>query len=235
VVTAAPACKGPNKNDPGCDTTSAPEEPAAEPAVAGLIDSATVDWSNQRVRVRGSGLSGVAQFTIGGSAVLAEANESDTQLDLLFDAAMAAAVTLEGSYALKADGADVISIYFKSQVVDPAATGCPCETDWTEELGGLWGTPQTECVEILGPGSNDVADIAGTVLTDYTDPTVYPQFPVGASFTPGDPVDSSCRLVRIDGDATTTELVNIRVNESQQADCAASLKLHVCASILPGP
>ncbi len=234
VTAAAPACKGPNKNDAGCEAP-APEEPAPEAASAGLVDSATVDWIDQKVTVRGSALGGVTQFTIGGSAALTQANASDVQVDLLFDAAMAAAVVLEGSYSLKADGADVISIYFKSSVLDPAASGCPCDADWAAELGGLWGTPETECLEVSGPAVNDAADIAGTVLTNPDDTAVYPQFPIGASFIPGDPVNSVCRLVRVDGDATTTELVNLRVNEAQQADCAASLQLNVCGSTLPAP
>ena len=88
---------------------------------------------------------------------------------------------------------------------------------------------------MVGAGDNDAADIAGTVLTDPNDPSVYPHFPIGATFLPGDPVSSVCRLVQVNLDATTDDLVNLRINESQQADCAASLKVNVCATTVSAP
>ena len=234
VTLAAPACKGPNKNDAGCNTDSGDSEPPVE-AASSSVDSAVVDWLNEKVTLRGSALDTVVDFTLGGSTTLSISPISPSEVDIPFDSLVAGEVTIAGNYALKADGTDIVSIYFKSQVVDAAAVGCPCDGDWSTELSGLWGTPEAECLEIAGPGSNDIADIAGTVLTDPNDPSVYPQFPIGASFYPGDPVNSSCRLVQVNGDATTSELVKFRINEAQQADCAASLKVNVCATTIPGP
>jgi hypothetical protein len=63
TLYAAPACKGPNKNDPSCPGT----EPAAAPALA-VVDSVTVDWLNQWLAIRGTGFTDQTQFTLGGSA-----------------------------------------------------------------------------------------------------------------------------------------------------------------------
>lgn len=230
AFAAAPACKGPDKNNPECTGDSGgTTAPAA--AATGLVDSAVVDWLNEKVTLRGNGLDTVLEFTLGGSAALTTDVITSNELDLPFDSILAGEVASAGNYALKADGSDVIAIYFKSQVVDASAVSCPCITGWSAQLGslGLWGTPTAECLEVLGPGSNDAADIAGTVLTDPNDPSVYPQYPIGAAFNPGDPVNSYCALFQVDGDATTTELVNFRINEAQQEDCAASLKTNVCA------
>lgn len=234
-ATAAPACKGANKNDPGCpDAVEPPPEPVSAVSAA-IVDSVSVDWINQQLIVRGTGLAAVTAFSIGSSVPLATANVTDTLLDIPFNTAFASAVTLKGNYVLKADGADVISIYFKSEVVDPAATGCPCSTEWATSLGGLWGSQETQCLEIEGPGVNDAADISGTILTDPNDPSVYPQYPIGAAFLPSDPVGSTCRLVQVDGDATVSDLVQVRINEGQQAACAATLKTNICASSTPAP
>jgi hypothetical protein len=204
---AAPACKGPNKNDPGCDEPAA-EEPAPTPGTP-VVDSATVDC-----------------------AALAATTVSSSEVEIPFDADVAAEVSTQGNYLLNVDGTDVLSIYIKSQIIDTAATGCPCEADWASDLGvlGLWGPLDTQCLEIEGLGTNDAADIAGTVLSVPNDPATYPQFPIGAAFIPGDPISSVCRLVQVEGDATTTDLVNMRINENQQATCATSLKSHICAA-----
>ena len=124
------------------------------------------------------------------------------------------------------DGAVQLSVYVESQVIDPADILCPCETDWSTELGSLWGPPlNTECLEIVGLLTNDPADIAGTVLSDPPDGTSYP---IGASFYPGDPDNSTCRLVQVNGDASVVELVNRRINETQQYDCALLLQANIC-------
>ena len=60
-VQAAPACKGPNKNDPGCAQEAA--------AAAAVVDSVTVDWFNQALVVRGSGFTGSTNFLLGSSVI----------------------------------------------------------------------------------------------------------------------------------------------------------------------
>ncbi|MDT8319395.1 MAG: hypothetical protein RQ826_02585 [Xanthomonadales bacterium] len=227
ALYAAPACKGPNKNDPGC---------VAQVASPAVVDSVTVDWLNQVVTVRGSNFAGTTAFMIGAIATpLAVAYQTDTRVDLPFNADISGEVLSEGSYNLVVDGAVVLSVYFEDQVIDPAATGCPCETDWATALVGLWGSPQTDCYEIEGPLANDISDISGTVLSLPGDPDAHPQYPIGASFYPGQPGDSYCALVQVDGDATTTELANERINELQQEDCASALKAQVCANVYPLP
>jgi hypothetical protein len=191
-----------------------------------------VDWNNRVITVRGSDLDLATDFFLGGSAALAATTVSSSEVEIPFDADVAAEVSTQGNYLLNVDGTDVLSIYIKSQIIDTAATGCPCEADWASDLGvlGLWGPLDTQCLEIEGLGTNDAADIAGTVLSVPNDPATYPQFPIGAAFIPGDPISSVCRLVQVEGDATTTDLVNMRINENQQATCATSLKSHICAA-----
>ena len=220
----APPCKGQNKNDPGCE-----EEAAAAPAA--VVDSVTVDWLNENLVVRGSGFTGSTSFVLGSSVTpLVTASVTDPQLDIPFSAALAAEVTSQGNYNLVVDGSVQLSVFVESQIIDPAAIGCPCETDsaWSTELGGLWGPLNTACLEIEGPLANDIADIAGTVLTDFADSSVFPHYPIGASFYPGDPDSSVCRLVQLNGDASVDELVNWRINENQQEDCALLLKFNIC-------
>lgn len=224
---AAPACKGTNKNDPACVVA------AAAPAV---VDSATVDWLNQAVIIRGSNLSGATEFMLGAIATpLAIGNQTDTQVGLPFNSEISGEVLSAGSYNLVVDGTVVLAVYFEDQVIDPAATDCPCEADWAAALSGLWGSPQTDCFEIEGLLVNDIADISGTVLSTPGDPQAYPQYPIGASFYPGQPGDSYCALVQVDDDATTTELAKERINELQQEDCASILKAQVCANVFPVP
>ena len=120
-----------------------------------------------------------------------------------------------------------------AQIIDPDAVGCPCETDW--QTYSWWGTKTTECVEVVGPSLNDIADISGTLLSTPGDYTAYPQYPIGASFYPGAPTDSYCALVEVSGDTTTSSLVNVPINETQQADCATILKDQVCANVTTLP
>jgi len=223
---SAPACKGPNKNDPGC---------AESQALAGsaTVDSVTVDWLNQKLVVRGSGFADTTEFLLGGGATpLTKANLTDTQLDLPFNGDVAAEVLMPGDYNLFVDGAMQLTVYMKSQVIDPAASGCTCSGDWAILLpGSLYTDRVTDCLEIAGTGTNDIADISGTILSDVNDAGVYPQYPIGASFYPGDPENSVCRLVQIDPDATVEDLLTVRINESQQADCAIELKSNVCLTV----
>ncbi len=223
-VLAAPACKGPNKNDPGCE-----EEAAA--AAAAVVDSVTVDWLNQKLVVRGSGLAGATTFVLGNSVSLGVASVTDTELDIPFNLDMADEVLSQGNYNLKVDGAVQLSVFIESQIIDPGDTGCPCQADWTLEPAVKWGIPSADCLEIEGPFSNDIADISGTIFSDYPVGAAYPQHPIGASFYPGEPDSSVCRLVEVNSDATTTDLVNKRINENQQATCATELKANVCATV----
>lgn len=231
VLLAAPPCKGPNKNDPGCG-----EEAEPPPPPAAQVDSVTVDWFNQALVVRGSNLDGGATFGLGGAAgPLVTAGVTPTELTIPFSADLAGEVLAQGSYRLLVDGAEQLTVFIDSQIIDPAATGCPCAVDWAAELGGLWGSPNADCLEIEGPGTNDPADISGTVLSVPGDPTAYPHYPIGASFYPGQPEDSVCRLVQVNADASTVDLVNLRINENQQADCRTELAANACASITPLP
>ena len=154
--------------------------------------------------------------------------------NILFDSQLAGEVLGQGSYVLTADGTPQLTVFIESQIVDPAAVGCPCEVPWQNDLAS-WGAPATDCLEIEGPASNDPADISGTVLSNPGDPTVYPHFPIGASFYPGLPNDSVCRLVQVEADATALDLVNLRINETQQVDCRSLLDTNVCATITPVP
>jgi len=219
-VLAAPACKGQKKNDPGCDQEVA--------AAAAVVDSVTVDWLNEKLVVRGSGLAGATNFVLGNSVSLAVASVTDTELDIPFSQDMADEVTSQGNYNLLVDGAVQLSVFIESQVIDPLDVGCPCVSSWETELGvGILWNPSvktTDCIEILGPATNDIADIAGTIISGPTDP----QYPIGASFYPGIPDDSVCRLVQINTDASQIELVNQRINEVQQAACATALNDNVC-------
>lgn len=227
---AAPPCKGPNKNDEGCP--GAEEQPPPE----AVVESVTVDWFNQVIVVRGSGFAESTVFLLGGNATeLATANVTDTELELVFDANLASTVDLPGSYNLLVDGAVALSIYIESAIVDPAATGCPCEAGWASEAAINWGSPATECLEIVGPGTNDIADISGEVLVNPGDATEFPHYFVGASFYPGVPADSYCALIQLNADTTTADLVRFPINENQQVTCAVALETNVCSSVTTLP
>lgn len=214
-------CKGPNKNDPDCND---PPQP-----IASTVNSATIDWQNQQIVVRGENLDSVTTFTLGGSTAITPLNVAPSEVNLPFDTAVADAVVTKGNYQLNTDGADVLSLFVKSQIIATDATGCPCESSWNTVIGGQQAP---ECLEILGPEELDTADIAGTVYSDPgNDPTVYPQYPFGAAFIPSDPVTSVCRLVQINGDGTSSELANYRINEIQQKECAIILENNYCAII----
>lgn len=220
---AAPGpCQGPNKNDPGCNDPPPPPPPAI------VINSATVDWFNEKITLRGDALDTATDFVLAGSVPITPLDVSASEVNLPFDTDVANAVPDKGNYQLNIDGTDVLSLFVKSQIVASDATGCPCEATWNTEIGGQQAP---ECIQLLGNSSPDSADIAGTVYTDPLDITVYPQFPFGASFNPNDPVNSVCRLVQVDADATVTELANFRINETQQEECALLLTTTYCASV----
>lgn len=224
---AAPGpCQGPNKNDPGCN------DPPPPPPLT-VVNSASVDWVNQRITVRGESLDLATEFSLGGGAVITPLDVAPQEVNLPFSTAVADAVPIKGNYQLNIDGTDVLSLFVKSQIIATSATGCPCENAWSSELAGLQQAP--ECIEISGPASPDTADIAGTIYTDPNDPVVYPQYPFGAAFIPSDPVNSVCRLVQVNGDGTTSELVNFRINEIQQEECATILRNNYCATTTPLP
>ena len=227
-LMAAPACKGPNKNDPGCDV--------AEPSTLGAdsVDSVTVDWFNQVLVVRGTDIDAATDWVLGGSPALANATVINPDMvEIGFDADIAAQVQGGGSYLLTADGNAQLTIYIEHQIIDPAATGCPCQTTWAAQIPDWVGPTDTACLEISGPGSNDQADISGT----YTPVDVLedPQFSFAASFNPGDPANSVCQLIQVNPDLTVVELVNVQINENQQADCRDELAANACFSITPVP
>ena len=143
---SAAACKGPNKNDPGC-----PGEEVAAPAPAPdsvIVENATVDWFNQKITLRGTGLTGATDFVLGGGAPLTPSSVADTVVDINFDADIAGEVDRAGNYLIKVDGVNVLSLFFKSQVIEPAATGCTCDVPWANALVGYWGSLDTQCLEI---------------------------------------------------------------------------------------
>ena len=116
-------------------------------------------------------------------------------------------------------------------MVNPAATGCPCEDGWSlAPYGPLigWGSQPAQCVAIDTPTQKD---LAATVYTDPEDLLVYPHYPIGAAYVAGDPVHSVCRLVQVDDDTTVTDLVVAPINQGQQAECAVLLTNQLCDSV----
>jgi len=223
-------CSGPHKNDPEC---IAPPPP---PTIS--VNSATVDWLNEKIIVGGENFSASTAITIAGlSATIV--SWTAYQIEIPFDAAIAG--TLKGNHNLIANDSpssstSSLSLFVKAEIMDQADTGCPCETDWSTELGVLWGPQLTDCFEIAGGSSNPV-DIAGTVLTDSTDPSVYPHFPIGAAFT-AEPNESVCQLTQVStplDPTAVTDLVKIRINRLQQGICRTALSNNVCSTIAPAP
>jgi len=233
-LMAAPPCKGSNKNDPGCPGAEEPPPPPDTSLAAGMVDSVTVDWFNQTLVVRGTGIDAAVDWVLGGSPTLSNVTVIDPNtVEIEFDADLAAQVQEAGSYLLTADGNVQLTVYSEYQIIDPAASGCPCQVTWTAQIPD-WGSPtSTDCLEIGGPGANDPADISGNYVP--ANPLIDPQYAFGASFYPGEPGDSVCRLVQINPDLSTAELVNLQINENQQADCRTALAANACFSITPLP
>ena len=227
---SAPACKGPNKNDPGCATAA-----AAAPPVS--INKVQVDWLNEVILVEGANFSGSTTVTIAGAPATINA-QTPTQLDIKFPPLTKGNHNLVVSDAPSASS-DSLSIYTKSELVDPDLTGCPCETAWAAELGALWNptTRVTDCYELSPGGAGNPEDIAGTVLTDSTDASVYPQYPIGAAFTE-DPNESVCQLTEVDAFSSipaATDLVKTRINRNQQGACRDILVANICNTVTPVP
>jgi hypothetical protein len=208
------------------------------PPSPAIVESVTVDWFNLVFIARGSGFTGATEFSLGGNPILLDpipGSFTDTYAELPFNDAIASEVLTQGNYNLVVDDAVALTIYIEYQIIDPAATGCPCEGNWTSELAPSWGANETACVEILGLDTNDVADISGTVLPDPLVFETYPHYPIGASFYPGEPAESYCALYELADDLSITELVKLPINELQQADCATLISDYICVSVLVIP
>ncbi|MGR9108405.1 MAG: IPT/TIG domain-containing protein [Gammaproteobacteria bacterium] len=226
-------CKGPHKNDPGCGTTTS--GPAATTGVK--ITSVQIDWLNETITVGGENFSASTTVTIAGTPATVS-SQTATQLSV-------STIGLpKGNHNLVVDDAtstssDSMSIYVKSEMVDPTLTGCPCATEWASALGSLWNpTPHvTDCYELSPGGAGNPEDISGTVLTDASDSSVYPQYPIGAAFTE-EPNESVCQLTEVNqssGLPVTTDLVKKRINRLQQGDCHAVLVNNICGNIITIP
>jgi hypothetical protein len=221
-------CEGPNKNDPSCQEPAPAEPPSPAEPVAPIVHSASVDWANQSITIRGGDLDQITSLILGGTplTVPTPATNASGDMVLPFNADIAAEVSRRGNYLLTINGNDALSIFAVSEIITPTASVCPC--DWENalnsqpELSGAWANNITECTEIPG-------DISGIVLSDPNDVSVSPLFPFGAAFIATDPVSSVCRLVRVDNGGTTTDLLNERINTLQQIDCASALKVNICA------
>ena len=221
---------------PPSDTATVTAD-VAPPSTA-IVESVTVDWFNLVFIIRGGGFTGVTEFSVGGSPTLLDpvpGSFTDTYAELPFNGAVASEVLSQGNYNLIVDGAVALTIYIEHPIIDPAATGCPCQGAWVSEPAIYWGTQETECVEIVGPGIHDIADISGTVLTDPLEIETYPHYPIGASFYPGEPAESYCALVAVSDDPSISELVNLPINELQQAECATLIRDNICASVTEIP
>jgi hypothetical protein len=224
-------CSGPHKNDPECIAPA----PAAPSAIS--VNSATVDWLNEKIIVGGENFSASTTITIAGLPVTIGSQTAD-QIEIPFDAAIAG--ILKGNHNLVADDApsastSSLSLFITAEIIDQALTGCPCLPVWSAALAS-WGAPSAECYEISG-GAGSPVDIAGTVLTDTADPTVYPHYPIGAAFT-AEPDESVCQLTQVSSPldpAAVTDLVKIRINRLQQGACRAELAANVCDTITPLP
>lgn len=225
------SCSGPHKNDPVCLAPPPPPPPPPPPAIS--VNSATVDWLNEKIIVRGENFSTNTTITLAGLPATIGSQTADL-IEIPFDIAIGG--TLKGNHNLMADdgpssSTSSISLFVKAEIIDQALVGCPCEADWITELGVLWGQRLTGCFEITG-GAGNPEDIAGTVLTNSTDPAVYPHFPIGAAFT-AEPNESVCQLTRVSSplDPTAvTDLVKIRINRLQQGICRTALATNVCSS-----
>ena len=221
-----PTCSGHHKNDPECV--------APPPPVAIEVNIVSVDWLNEIITISGGNFSDSTTVTIAGSPVTISNPHSATQLNIPFFALGT------GNHRLVADDVpsssnDSISFYLKGDMLDPADTGCPCAGDWETELNSvsLWNldTQVTDCLIVTPGGAGNPEDIAGTVLTDSTDPSIYPHYPIGAAFT-ADPEKSVCQLTKVDdstGIPTVSDLVKIRINRLQQSACRTVLVDNICS------
>ena len=233
LMAAAP-CKGPNKNDPGCPGAEEPPPPSEPLLAAGMVDSVTVDWFNLVLVVRGTGIDAATDWFLGGSPSLSDVTVIDANtVEIGFDADLAAQVQGAGSYLLTADGNAQLTVYSEHPIIDPAATDCPCQATWAAQIPDWVGPTDTACLEVEGPGANDPADISGTYAP--ANPLIDPQYAFGASFYPGEPGNSVCRLVQINPDLSTADLVNLQINENQQMACRTALANNACYSITALP
>lgn len=233
-LMAAPPCKGPNKNEPGCPGTEDPPPPPESLLAANMVDSVTVDWLNLVLVVRGTGIDAATDWFLGGSPSLSNVTVIDANtVEIGFDADLAAEVQGAGSHLLTADGSVQLTVYSEYQIIDPAASGCPCQGIWAAQIPDWVGPTDTVCLEVEGLVTNDPVDISGT----YTpaDPLLDPQYAFGASFYPGEPGNSVCRLVQINPDLSTADLVNLQINENQQVQCRTALDTNACSSITTLP
>ena len=221
-------CLGPHKNDSECAV--APPAPATV-----SINSAQVDWLNEKIIVKGENFSADTTVTLAGIAATVE-NWTANQLDVAMDSAIAG--TPKGNHNIIVDdvpssSSASISLFAKALIIDKTLAGCPCESSWSTTLGVLWNpvTKTVECAEISG-GTGTPEDIAGTVLSDPTDSSVYPHYPIGAAFTT-EPSESVCQLTQVDNTAPlpVTDVVKERINRQQQGECRTVLASNICSTI----
>ena len=112
-------CSGPHKNDPGCLVS------ALSPAIS--VNSATVDWLNEEIIVRGANFSASTTITIAGQPATI-GNQTTDQIEIPFDAAIAGIP--KGNHNLVVNDApssstSSMSIFFKAEIIDQALAGCP--------------------------------------------------------------------------------------------------------------
>lgn len=221
-------CLGPHKNDAGCAA------PAPAPAAVS-INSAQVDWLNEKIIIKGEGFSADTTVTVAGLAATVESWTAN-QLDVAMDSTIAG--TPKGNHNIIVDDIPSssfasISLFSKASIIDNTLTGCPCEVGWSTALEDLWNpaTKTVDCVEISG-GIGSSEDIAGTVFSAPSDPSIYPHYPIGAAFT-AEPSESVCQLTQVDNTAPipVTDVVKERINRQQQGECRAVLASNICNSI----
>jgi len=223
-------CSGPHKNDPGCLVA------AVSAAIS--VNSATVDWLNEKIIVRGENFSASTTITIAGLPATVGSQTAE-QIEVPFDANIGGLP--KGNHNLVADdvpssSTSSISLFVKAEIIDQTLGGCPCELGWSSGLGSLWGEQLTDCFDAPG-GAGNPEDIAGTILSDSTDPTVYPHYPIGAAFT-AEPDESVCQLTQVSSPldpAAVTDLVKTRINRLQQGACRTLLVNNVCNTITTLP
>lgn len=219
-------CSGPHKNDSGCNV--------AVPAEIS-INSARIDWLNENIIVKGDNFSEDTTVTVAGIAATVE-NWTENQLVVAMDSVIAG--TPKGNHNIIVDdipssSSDSISLFAKALIIDKTLTGCPCESSWSTELGVLWNpaSKTVDCAEISG-GASSSEDIAGTVLSDPSAPSIYPHYPIGAAFT-AEPSESVCQLTQVDNTSPLpiTDVIKERINRQQQGECRSVLASNICSTI----